>query len=504
MTEILDGILNRTPLALSAAELPEGADVVLLFAAEADGTAHLLGSSLGEDAQAEVEALLADLGFTGAKDALVRLPKGTGGRESVTAVIGLGTLGTGATTQALRHAAGSAARALTAVSSLALDIAGDNALLGEAALEGAALGAYTFTLHKSAPKARVLSSLTWVAADVEAAERDAVIERVSVLVKNIELTRDLVNVSPLHLYPESFADLAVAAAEKAGVSATVLDDKELAAQGYGGLTAVGMGSSRGPRLVRLEYAPAKAERTAAFVGKGITFDTGGISLKPGPGMEQMKSDMAGAATVLSTVLAAAALKLEVRVIGYLAIAENMPSGEAGRPGDIITMFGGKTVEVLNTDAEGRLVMGDALVAASQDAPDALIDIATLTGAALVALGKRTAGIMGDSEVTEALFAASQATDETSWVMPIPEEMRGTLDSTQADIANIGQREGGMLAAAAFLQEFVGEVEGERIPWAHIDIAGPSFNDGGPYGHIAKEGTGFGIRMLVEYLRGLEK
>lgn len=504
MNSVLDSISSKTRVKVAAVDSLAKAELVVVFAADADGTPELIGTTLDrKTAQSAVDAL-ASVGFSGEKDALVRLPKGTAGKTPL-AVVGLGAVDDETpTTAMLRHAAGTAARSLAGVERITFDAAGSDALLGQALVEGAVLGAYTFTAHKSAPKKQALAHIEWNAPGVGKKERSAVVDRALDATAGVEMTRDLVNASPLQLYPESFADFAVKAARGTGVKVTVLDDKQLAKDGYGGLTAVGQGSSRGPRLVRLEHSPKGARQTVAFVGKGITFDTGGISLKPGAGMEQMKSDMAGAATVLGTVLSAARLGIPVRVIGYLAIAENMPSGTAGRPGDIITMYGGKTVEVLNTDAEGRLVMADALVAASEDKPDLLIDIATLTGAQLVALGKRTAGVMGDESAVSAVVDAADTADETVWPMPIPEELRATLDSTQADLKNIGQREGGMLIAAAFLREFVGEVDGARIPWAHIDIAGPSFNDGAAYGCVAKEGTGFAVRTLLAFLDELGK
>jgi leucyl aminopeptidase len=287
------------------------------------------------------------------------------------------------------------------------------------------------------------------------------------------------------------------------VKVTVWDEKRLEKDGFGGILGVGKGSTRQPRLVKVEYSPAKATAKVALVGKGITFDTGGISLKPHLGMGDMKSDMAGAAVVLNTVLAIAELGLPVKATAWLCIAENMPSGAAQRPADVLTMFGGKTVEVLNTDAEGRLVMADGIVAASQEYPDAIIDVATLTGAQLVALGDRTAGVMGSDSVTGPLKAAADRAGELVWPMPLPEELRPSLDSQVADLANIGARHGGMMTAAVFLREFVGKgKDGEQIPWAHIDIAGPSFNNGSPYGYNHKQGTGCTVRTLVAYVEDI--
>jgi leucyl aminopeptidase len=274
----------------------------------------------------------------------------------------------------------------------------------------------------------------------------------------------------------------------------VLDEHELREGGYGGLTGVGQGSTRPPRLVRLSYTHPEAAKTVAFVGKGITFDSGGLSLKPPKSMETMKSDMGGAAATLAATAAIAELGLPVNVVGYMCLAENMPGGAAQRPSDIITIYGGKTVEVLNTDAEGRLVMADALARSGADNPDLVVDIATLTGAASVALGRRTAGVMGSSEaVAGEVAAVMREAGEPAWAMPLPEELRKGLDSPVADLANVsGDRNGGMLVAGLFLREFVPD----GVAWAHLDIAGPAFNETSPYGYTPKGGTGAAVRALV--------
>ncbi len=323
--------------------------------------------------------------------------------------------------------------------------------------------------------------------------------RATVLAEAVHATRDLVNTSPNDLYPAAFADAARAAVEGLPVTVQVLDEKKLARGGYGGLVGVGQGSARPPRLVRLDYAPAGAARHVAFVGKGITFDSGGISIKPAAGMDAMKSDMSGAAAVLSAVVAAARLGLPVRVTGWLALAENMPSGSAQRPSDVITIFGGKTVEVLNTDAEGRLVLADALVAASATEPDAIVDVATLTGAQMVALGNRTSAVMANDDALRArVHDLATAAGEQFWPMPLPPELRASMDSPVADIANIGDRFGGMLVAGLFLAEFVGTRPGAEtpIPWAHLDIAGPAFNQAKPHGYTPVGGTGVAVRTLL--------
>jgi leucyl aminopeptidase len=231
------------------------------------------------------------------------------------------------------------------------------------------------------------------------------------------------------------------------------------------------------------------------VGKGVTFDSGGLSLKPPQAMETMKCDMGGAAATLGATLAIAALKLKVAVTTYLPLVENMPSGTAQRPGDVITAYGGKTVEVLNTDAEGRLIMMDAIVRAQEDEPDVLIDVATLTGAQMVALGTHVAGAMGNDDATRnAVVDAGAASGEMLWAMPLPEDLRPSLDSPIADIKNLGDRYGGMLTAGLFLKEFV--ADGQK--WVHLDIAGPAFIDGGARDYSTPGGTGFGVRTLVSY------
>jgi leucyl aminopeptidase len=275
----------------------------------------------------------------------------------------------------------------------------------------------------------------------------------------------------------------------------VLDEKQLVEGGYGGIMAVGMGSVHPPRLVRLAYNHPEATKTVVFVGKGITFDSGGLSLKPATAMEHMKSDMAGAAAVLGALQAIAELRPTVNVVGYLATAENMPGGGAQRPADIITIHGGKTVEVLNTDAEGRLVMADALDRAGDDSPDLLIDVATLTGAATVALGRRIAGVMGNGDaVRDGIVASAKRAGEEFWPMPLPENLLEGLESNVADLANISSKGGGgMLVAGLFLREFVPA----GVRWAHLDIAGPAYNEDDPFGYTPKGGTGAAVRTLTQ-------
>jgi leucyl aminopeptidase len=294
--------------------------------------------------------------------------------------------------------------------------------------------------------------------------------------------------------PNAFAEATKRHAKGLKLDVKIMDEKALVAGGYGGILGVGQGSANPPRLVRIAYRPSRAKKHVALVGKGITFDSGGLSLKPPDAMPKMKSDMAGAAAVVAAVVAIAKLAPRVAVTGYAPMAENMPSGSAQRPSDVVTMRGGKTVEVLNTDAEGRLVLADALVRASEDSPDLMVDIATLTGACVIALGTRVSGIMAnDDQLLKRVRDVSERAGEQMWPLPLPAELREKLDSQVADIANVGAKFGAALAAGVFLKDFVADGHG----WVHLDIAGTAFNDDAPYGYTPKGATGFGVRTLVQ-------
>jgi leucyl aminopeptidase len=362
----------------------------------------------------------------------------------------------------------------------------------EAVALGGLLGGYAFSRYRTTAPPPPSAELR-LAAD-GAGTGDAA-RRAQALADAVTLVRDLVNTGPSDLVPATLADEAERIAADRGLDVEVLDEKGLAEGGYGGLLAVGQGSVHPPRLVRLAYRHPDATKTVVFAGKGITFDSGGLSLKPPKSMEHMKSDMAGAAAVLGAMQVIAELEPAVNVIGYLAAAENMPGGGAQRPADIITIHGGKTVEVLNTDAEGRLVLADAIARSAADSPDLVVDIATLTGAQSVALGRRTAGVMAnDDAVRDGIVASSRRAGEAFWPMPLPDELRDGLDSDVADLANVSpDRSGGMLVGGLFLREFV--PEGTR--WAHLDIAGPAFNEEGPHGYTPKGGTGAAVRTLVQ-------
>ncbi|WP_324650975.1 leucyl aminopeptidase [Georgenia sp. H159] len=471
------------------------ADAVVVAVGQRGEEAVLVpGAPLPSATVSTLQSLLRPLGVSGKADEVVRVAAGKELAADVVVLTGVGPVDdAGPDLEALRRAAGAATRSLAGTADVALALPAATAAQVGAVAEGALLGAYSFDRYRArnrAPVAR-LELVTDIARSKEAKAAHA---RAVVVADAVAGVRDLVNASPADLYPQSFAEEAAAAAKGAKVKVSVLDEKALEAGGYGGLTGVGKGSARPPRLVKLSYSPARAKAHVGLVGKGITFDSGGLSIKPAKGMETMKMDMAGAATVLHTVLAAAALELPVKVTGWLALAENMPSGSAQRPSDVITIRGGKTVEVLNTDAEGRLVMADALVAAGEENPDLIIDIATLTGAQMVALGSQVGAVMGTEDVREEVVTAATTSGEQFWPMPLPAELAESMKSQVADIANMGDRFGGMLVAGLFLKEFVGDT-----PWAHLDIAGPAFNEGKPRGYTPEGGTGTGLRTLLTVL-----
>ena len=495
-----------TALTLSTSAAPGlRADAIVIGVAKgAKGPVVAPGAEAVDKAyDGRLAGVLETLGASGGEGEVTKLPAPSGFKTPLVLAVGLGAVPEKDAeygTEALRRAAGVAARALAgskkAAFALPLDDAADAGAIGE----GALLGAYSFDAYKDNgkdPKAKngkaPLAEIVLLGGKPRDKAYKAAVERAVAVSEELNRSRDLVNTPPNDLNPESFAAIAQAAAKEHGIKIQVLDEKALTKGGYGGILGVGSGSAATPRLVKLSYTSSKAKKHLAFVGKGITYDSGGISLKPAGHNETMKCDMAGAASVFAAVVAAARLGLEVNVTGWLALAENMPSGSATRPGDVLRMYSGKTVEVLNTDAEGRLVLADALWAASQEKPDAIVDVATRTGAMVLALGNRTYGIMGNDEAFRAaLCEAAEEVGEPAWPMPLPEHLRKGMDSATADIANMGERMGGGLVAGLFLREFVGE----GITWAHLDIAGPAFNEGGPFGYTPKGGTGTAVRTLV--------
>lgn len=388
----------------------------------------------------KLAAVLDALGASGGEGETTKLPAPAGLKVPVVLAVGLGTApeqDESFDEEALRRAAGAAARALHGAKKAAFALPLDDASAVTAVAEGALLGAYAFTAYQggekkaakgSGPK-QPLAEVALLGAKPRDKEHKAAAERATVVATEVNIARDLVNTPPNDLTPEAFAAVASATAKENGVKVQVLDEKALVKGGYGGIMGVGKGSENLPRLVKLSYTHPKAEKTLAFVGKGITYDSGGISLKPAGHNETMKCDMAGAAAVFASVVAVAKLGLQVNVTGWLALAENMPSGSATKPGDVLRMYSGKTVEVLNTDAEGRLVLGDALTKASEENPDAIVDVATLTGAMVLALGDRTFGIMAnDDAFRTSIHEIAEEVGESSWPMPLPEDLRKTMDS----------------------------------------------------------------------------
>ena len=444
-------------------------------------------------------ATLTALGATGAANEVTRIASGGALPAPLIVAVGLGEAPADPTPQfpslhALREAAGAGVRAVAGKAArVAVSLPARDAPEAEAVALGALLGGYAFTRYRTEAKPGP-ADIVLITGD-PGFDAEQASQRARVLAGAVSLVRDLVNTSPADLYPETFAAEAERVARASGLDIEVLDEKALADGGYGGITGVGQGSMHPPRLVRVSYARPGATKTVVLVGKGITFDSGGLSLKPPKSMEAMKSDMSGAAAVLGALQAVAALQPDVNVVGYMPLAENMPGGHAQRPSDVIKIFGGKTVEVLNTDAEGRLVLADALARGLQDRPDLMVDVATLTGAQLVALGPRISGVMAnDAQFADGVVDAARRAGEAAWPMPLPDELRKGLDSTVADLANITpDRNGGMLVGGLFLREFIPD----GVRWAHVDIAGPAFNEADAYGYTPKGGTGAAVRMLVQ-------
>ena len=468
--------------------LKKGDNVRLAPGSAAIGTAY--GRTLSR--------VLGSLGATGDAGQVTRIPKAGSVAAPVIIAVGLGEKLPDA--EGLRRAVGTAVRSAAGMDKVTIAVAAESIDTLTAVAEGALFAAYSYTTYRNTSAAKVKAPVKSVSiATPLASDRDATaaLTEVKTIAKSLNLVRDLINTPPSDLHPAEFAATAVSACRTLKLDVEVLDEKALAKGKYGGILGVGMGSSNPPRLVRIAYRHRKASRHLAFVGKGITFDSGGISIKPAANMDAMKSDMSGAAAVLGAMTAIARLKPEVNVTAYMAMAENMPSGSAQRPSDVITIRGGQTVEVLNTDAEGRLVLADAIVRAGEDEPDTIVDVATLTGAAVVALGARTAGIMAnDDKFRSHVHEVATSVGEQMWPMALPPELRGSMDSKVADIANIGDRYGGMQVAGLFLKDFVPE----GVTWAHLDIAGPAYLEGESFGYTPKGGTGAAMRTLVELAR----
>jgi leucyl aminopeptidase len=497
-----------------------GTDAVVVGVLSSDKAPTIApgGEGVADAYGRKLKPLLSMLGFTGKLGQTATVPTGGTLKAPILVLVGLGGE---VTPVAVRRAAGAAARAVENAASVALALPADDAALVRAVAEGFALGSYAFDSYKTKPAEKGPGEVVVLTDNAKREELTSALAEAQVVAAAVAATRDWVNTPPGDLTPAVFADAVAArgsvrrtkagkgsktpkaprgAPGAAAVTVTVMDEVELAEAGCGGILGVGRGSDSPPRMVRLSYDPKGATRHLALVGKGITYDSGGLSIKPGPSMTTMKMDMAGAAAVVNATFAIAELGLPVKVTTFAPMAENMISGSATRPGDVLSMYRGKTVEVLNTDAEGRLILADALGHAVEEQPDLVVDVATLTGACVIALGDRVAGLFGDENVVRRVRDVSERAGEALWPMPIPEEMGEKVrgNSKIADLAQHNtERWGGASYAAAFLREFVGDV-----PWAHIDIAGPAYNEKAPYGHVTTGGTGVVVPTLVELARDL--
>lgn len=438
-----------------------------------------LNPTLTDDLHVPVAGLLAHYEAKGEAGEIVEVPVARGDAVGRVLLYGVGD----GSPKALRKAAAALTRRVRGRERLVVVVPeGDAAVFAEAAL----LAAYHFKIGE--PGKKPVGALTFVGADEQSVRRGQTVAEA------VAFARDLANTPSSTKTPAWLADRAA----EQGVPVKVWDEEALQAGGFGGILAVGKGSANPPRLIQLSYAPEGATRHVVLVGKGITFDSGGLSLKPADNMKVQKTDMAGGAVVIAAIAALAKLGAQVRVTGLIAAAENMPSGTAQRPSDVITHYGGRTVEVLNTDAEGRLVLADALAYADAELdPDAVVDIATLTGAISVALGRSVGAVYASDETLAGeLVAAGQVSDDRLWRMPLIEDYAPALESSVADLSNIeaGARFGaGSITAALFLREFAG-----KRPWAHLDIAGVGRSTVDE-GTLSKGATGFGVRVLVEWL-----
>ena len=486
----------------ASADLTSASAVVVGVLPGPDGAALAAG---GEPIDAALGGRLTGalhaVGATGRPDEVIPIP--TLGRAPFPLVMatGLGPDGHGLRldTEKVRRAVGAAVRALDSIHPQHIHIAVGDDATSAAAVQGALLGAYTYTEYRSGSHRSELRRITVTVPNPKDAVTRAGIRQASVVAEAVSLTRDLVNAPPNDLYPETFAARAAEVGAAAGLDVEVLDPRALRRGGYGGILAVGSGSIRSPRLVRLVYRPARSRHRIALVGKGITFDSGGLNLKTGSSMSTMKSDMGGAAACVAAVVAIARLRIPVEVIATVPMAENMPSGSAYRPSDIVTLRGGRKIEIANTDAEGRVILADGIVRAAEDDPNALIEVSTLTGGQLVALGTRVIGAMGEPGLRDLVVSAGNSAGEALWAMPLPDELRAGLDSPVADLSTLtGDAFASMLVGGVFLREFV---PGD-LPWVHLDIAGPSFNSRDPYGYTPKGGTGAAVRTIIASVNAL--
>jgi leucyl aminopeptidase len=491
---------DPTPALAPAPSLDASTAATVVVAGTPPPGATVLGVPVGDAGEVPAaigvdRSRLEASGFTATEGSAQVVPTGDG--PTVVAV-GIGDPGR-LDPATLRNAAAAFARAAGTHAEIAFSLEGTGAVpadrAAQAVVEGVLLARYRYDPFRRSPRGTPLAGLAVVAGPDQAGEAEAGADRGRLMASVTALARDLANTPHNHLTATVLADLATSLAADRGLDVEVFDQDALADLGCGGLLGVNAGSAEPPRMIELTYRPAGAEPTGrlALVGKGIMYDSGGIALKPGDEVHaQMKNDMSGAAAILAAMSALRDLGCPIAVTGYLMCTDNMPSGTAMALGDVITMRGGTTVEVVNTDAEGRLVMADALVLATEAPVDAVVDIATLTGACMRALGTQVAGVMGTSQpLVDQLRAAAAATDEPLWQLPLERRYRPELDSPIADLRNLGGANAGAITAGLFLAEFVGEV-----PWAHVDIAGTA-QSGGDAGWQTAGCTGFGARLLAQ-------
>ncbi|WP_446663998.1 leucyl aminopeptidase [Flexivirga sp. B27] len=478
-------------------------DALIVLAVQDGDNAQVAATpAIAPETREHLDASLLALGATGAADETVRVA-GVPGVAGTVVVSGSGVSGTPSDddAEAIRRAAGAGVRALSGkAETVALAFPSGSAAQVVATAEGALYGSYSFTTYKSnGADSKAISKISVLSPLAKDKDVKSGAEQAQVVADERAWAQDLVNTPPLDLYPDSFANTVKEHFAGSKVKVKILDEKALAKESCGGLIGVGRGSARPPRMVVLSYEPARAKSHLSFVGKGITFDSGGLCIKPPEGMITMKCDMAGAAAVAAATKAIADLGLPVAVTTYLCLAENLTGSDAQRPGDVVTMPNGRTVEIINTDAEGRLVMADGLSLASRQEPDLLIDVATLTGAAVLSLGTRTAAVLGNNDAArDEVVAAAGSAGEDIWPIPLLQHLRSGMKSLVADTKHTGARQGGMIVAALFLEDFVGDdADGAALPWAHLDIAGPAYSADDSYGYVGKGASGYGVRTLVQ-------
>jgi leucyl aminopeptidase len=456
--------------------------------------------SLADSAIEVPPGYLEGRGFTGGVGQSAVVP----GSDGTTVVLlGLGAPGNGS--PAVMRSAGAAfARAASRHRAVAIDVLGDvdgstRPAAAQALVEGIALASYRYRAYKAEPAPSDIEKVTVAGLGGKAVAES--VARAAAIAEAVCWSRDLVNEPGGSLTPAELVKAARAMARRAKVKISVMDERAIAEARLGGLLGVNRGSAHPPRFISLTYTPSGTPAgIVALVGKGITFDSGGLSIKTADGMSTMKCDMGGAAAVLGTFAALGAVAPRIEVRGYIPLTDNMTGPDATRPGDVLTIRNGTTVEVLNTDAEGRLILADALALAAEDEPDAIVDVATLTGACMVALGRGYAGLMGNDDAwLRQIEDAAERSGERVWPLPLPDDYRSQLDSKVADLKNVSNgRYAGALTAGLFLREFVGS----GIPWAHIDVAGPAWTDDDK-GELTAGGTGFGVRLLLDLLANWE-